>query len=523
MARTKASLPIPDDWDGETWECICIAWPDSPKWHGILQGILTAPTRGRFWSEDTGSVRAAQLIGEQIWEYNKDMDPCGGGGPIIYDPETGQFWVDTNGDGIPDELFDPEPGLQETAEDIPLAGGSGMACIIAAGVVAWFEDQRDQLCDLLDASADVLEIAAAISALIGLMVPVAEAVAAFIGLAAAIAELNSTIVAEQMNQEFLDALKCIIFGNLDDSGVVTPAAFQSILEDINAEFEGLQQSIAWNMLNSIGPAGTQNCCTVYQVEFAECACAECPVFQPTENHGYVFRDENWYEEPVPLDWRLTDIKYGTPIGGDRMIFAASDFVGPCPDDENVSVYFEDIYCVGGDLDLKISNLEGESFYAMSPAQLIGSTVNLVEMQGVGQIYATIRARANRATNTPEWSGGSIERYIAGAGLSRWQRYTDGFWSEMIVPDDGSDRTLIGMFSSWWKFNVQSVPGGTLFRMEVVSAQQEGGGDCSVEWYDGSGKHVTTLLSMIGQTYLAYKVYSNSTTRILLVARFTWPE
>lgn len=65
-----ALIPIPDDWDGETWCCYVIEWPSSKRWRAILNGQVTAPSRGRFWDEKTGTVVDAQSIGLEIFVRN---------------------------------------------------------------------------------------------------------------------------------------------------------------------------------------------------------------------------------------------------------------------------------------------------------------------------------------------------------------------------------------------------------------------------------------------------------------------
>lgn len=66
-------VPIPDDWDGETWDCMLLAWPSSVQWYAILRGLLTTPGRGRFWDERSGSILAVQAIGREIEERNPVM------------------------------------------------------------------------------------------------------------------------------------------------------------------------------------------------------------------------------------------------------------------------------------------------------------------------------------------------------------------------------------------------------------------------------------------------------------------
>ena len=63
-------LPIPNDWDGETWESVCVQWPKSVYWHAILRGLISMPGAGRFWDERSGIITEAQKVGQQIWELN---------------------------------------------------------------------------------------------------------------------------------------------------------------------------------------------------------------------------------------------------------------------------------------------------------------------------------------------------------------------------------------------------------------------------------------------------------------------
>jgi len=62
--------PIPNDWDGETFCCHVIEWPASQQWLAILLGLITSPTRGRFWDGATGSIIDAQSVGQQIEALN---------------------------------------------------------------------------------------------------------------------------------------------------------------------------------------------------------------------------------------------------------------------------------------------------------------------------------------------------------------------------------------------------------------------------------------------------------------------
>jgi hypothetical protein len=61
-------MPIPET-DAEVCEYI-VCWPASEKWQGILRGLLSTPTRGRFWDASTGSIIDVQDYFKTIWEAN---------------------------------------------------------------------------------------------------------------------------------------------------------------------------------------------------------------------------------------------------------------------------------------------------------------------------------------------------------------------------------------------------------------------------------------------------------------------
>jgi len=63
-------VPIPSDWDGVSWRCVEIRFPDSEAWRQILLGLITQPTRGRFWERSSGNIKDAQLIGLDIFDRN---------------------------------------------------------------------------------------------------------------------------------------------------------------------------------------------------------------------------------------------------------------------------------------------------------------------------------------------------------------------------------------------------------------------------------------------------------------------
>jgi hypothetical protein len=69
-------VPIPSDWDGTSYCCRIIQWPNSVAWSAILFGLISWPMRGRFWDERTGTVTDAQDIGAEIYDLNITDGGC---------------------------------------------------------------------------------------------------------------------------------------------------------------------------------------------------------------------------------------------------------------------------------------------------------------------------------------------------------------------------------------------------------------------------------------------------------------
>lgn len=54
--------PIIDQPEGRRLYLLC--WPDSTQWRIVLRGLMTAPTRGRYWDAKTGNVKSMQTFAE---------------------------------------------------------------------------------------------------------------------------------------------------------------------------------------------------------------------------------------------------------------------------------------------------------------------------------------------------------------------------------------------------------------------------------------------------------------------------
>jgi len=73
-----SQIPIPNDWDGVSWRCVQVQWPDSDQYIGILHGLLSYLMRGRLYDARSGSILDAQAVGQQIWDRDTPLVDCAG-------------------------------------------------------------------------------------------------------------------------------------------------------------------------------------------------------------------------------------------------------------------------------------------------------------------------------------------------------------------------------------------------------------------------------------------------------------
>lgn len=103
---------VPTDWDGESWSCIALQWPDSEQFRALLIGLLYTLTRGRSYDRDRGTIKTGQVYGWEIFNRNyplnscdgeeltfEEASPCSGGLIVLQEDDMGQVvtnvYVDT--------------------------------------------------------------------------------------------------------------------------------------------------------------------------------------------------------------------------------------------------------------------------------------------------------------------------------------------------------------------------------------------------------------------------------------------
>ena len=59
-------LVVPSDWDGQSWDCCLLFYPNSRQWLGLVVGALKHLSRPYVWDDRFGDVYQASIVGRTI-------------------------------------------------------------------------------------------------------------------------------------------------------------------------------------------------------------------------------------------------------------------------------------------------------------------------------------------------------------------------------------------------------------------------------------------------------------------------
>lgn len=76
--KPEVAATIPSD-TGSDMRCVALQWPAGEEYDTLLRSMLYLLTRGRFWAQETGSVKDAQSMGWRVFDANWPLVACDGG------------------------------------------------------------------------------------------------------------------------------------------------------------------------------------------------------------------------------------------------------------------------------------------------------------------------------------------------------------------------------------------------------------------------------------------------------------
>ena len=336
-------VPIPDDWNGIDWHCIQIEWPESPQWTGLLIGILTLLTRGRYWDERTGTITDVQAIAREIFDRAYPFVSCDGdtitppvlpdlpsgygGGNSLDDEESENdmpavTWLEIDENGTLYMYFGPcckievggdfaiavDPPPTDTNDETPPS--ETWACNKAAGIAE----------NLATAMVDVLAVMSPLGALNEQTNACKNALAAFgavwsdcreIALAYRADSVNiDTMVADAETEEWLACLYAPLIANTDN---ISGAEYFTLQSAPSSHFSASEALFIRWMVVAIGQPALAWWARMTHDIVADCSCEG---LGPVEASSIFFNGS--FDVPAPGTCVLEE--YSVHDGGRRAHF-----------------------------------------------------------------------------------------------------------------------------------------------------------------------------------------------------------
>jgi hypothetical protein len=200
--------------------------------------------------------------------WNSDCD-C-----VQQTPDNGSTWVDSPGQ-------DPRTS---TIFQVPARTGGDPKCDSAT-------QMRDRVKNMLDAiitSSDILQAINSVVAVIAIFfLDFGIIIEAIWGIISAVFAIGTTTLNAALTSDVYDALLCIFYCRIGTDGSVTSDQYDSIVSDVNAQFDTVAAFAITQMLASIGFVGLSNAGALGEVtgDCSACACGWCFEVDLTADDG----------------------------------------------------------------------------------------------------------------------------------------------------------------------------------------------------------------------------------------------
>lgn len=262
--------------------------PDDVEHIGAFWGALSALTKRYSWGKP---LTADSSIVSEYWEAlyylnrenfecvamaNKGCGCCpdrifryNSAGQYQYSDDQGETWVDSAADPRAQGTVFPTPAW------LPI--GDDNRCAAMESTILSLKSINDHFCD--DATYDTVE--AMISALVTILGwfmggPVGVAIVTVIQVVAlALWELGQFALCAAMDSFDWDALRPILYCNMNDDGTYTPAQIEQIKSEVAAGYAGDHEFFMWNVIHILGAVGMSNAARAFNPGTVDCSDIGC--------------------------------------------------------------------------------------------------------------------------------------------------------------------------------------------------------------------------------------------------------
>lgn len=301
-------VPIPDDWDGETWTCWEINVPVSNKWRAIMFGLAESLATGRFWDERTGSVISAQVVGRTIADQVQQQEPCdnecppgppGPQGPPGQDGAPGatgsegpqgaqgpqgpvgpQGAPGSDGPQGPGGPQGPEGececGVEELPPPVPPGGEDG-CCNVATGIAVYHQSVFADIKTAIEAGALLVTVLGVLAGIWVFVLGGPVALFTLLGVADLFFTINALGWDSCFTPRVWDWFRCCIYTTCEDDGVLYANAVIACLDSHEGEgttYEDVALDVLGAWINILGDKGLRNLGRLSVITGSDCSDCE---------------------------------------------------------------------------------------------------------------------------------------------------------------------------------------------------------------------------------------------------------
>lgn len=340
MANRRPNFKIPDIINPPDRRCIQISVPDDEQHLQIFAGLIRQLSDWQRWErEPTKSGTLVAQVWRDVWQSIDWIgDDCMGCCP---EPTNRRY----NDDGMLEVSYDNgETWEVNTTEDDrhsgqtapPLQGvdGDDKKCI---GATAAQEFIKVNLIDDLTTGATYADVYAALVALvavfgvtgIGILVAAAAAAIFIAGVSAVQAAFTSDV---------WDDFKCILYCAIEDDASFTIAGWQTVKNEVNAQFNGIAAIILHNWINTVGSVGLTNAARSSFATTGDCETCECGADNCGFQTSSSLNKNRWQIATelvetatfnLPIDFQQSSSNNAMFGAGDRVLGAFTEFEELC--------------------------------------------------------------------------------------------------------------------------------------------------------------------------------------------------
>jgi len=163
---------------------------------------------------------------------------------------------------------------------LPGSASSAKRCAAADNVRDLFEQYRDNLITIVGDTPTIIAIIAGILGLIGTVLGLSAVGTAigvlFLSMAAEMISIGGTGISGAITFTALETFRCLVYCRMNNDGELTYEAWQALLADIAAEFDGFAETFFYQTINGMGYIGVNNAATMGASTADDCGDCDCP-------------------------------------------------------------------------------------------------------------------------------------------------------------------------------------------------------------------------------------------------------